>query len=179
MTLPFISLAPVASGNLGLRSPAHGDLEAWTAIRADPEVQAFLGPGNSGPDSAALDLGRHVAQATAGRGSLFVIYTSLDKKPRGYCGAISTPSPDGHLDPEVVIAIHPHHRHGHLASQALPLLFRAIWDAGYDRACGYVDPSNSKSLGLVEKVGMRSLGECIRNGSKQLWYVATKVECGA
>jgi len=157
----------IETPRLRLRGPGEGDLDAFAAMMADPEVGRFKGFGRGASreqswGGLANILGHWVLR---GHG-LFM----AERRDTGeFVGTVGLIEPLGWPGPEISWTLDRRHWGQGLATEAaLAVRGWALGDLGRDRVISLIHPENVASIRVAEKIGGRHredvsfLGEPVR-----------------
>lgn len=138
-----------------LRPPAAKDFAPWAAFLADPVATRFLG----GPHSPA-GAWRNMAMMTgawvvSGYGNFSVI----EKATGRWVGRVGPWQPEGWPGPEVGWAFVPAvWGRGYATEAARRCLTYAFQELGWDRVVHPIDPGNTASIAVAQRIGSVFLG---------------------
>ena len=152
-------MIPVLStARLRLRPFRPGDLDAWAAIVADPEVMRFIGAGGPvGRDVAWRQMAFHLGEwALRGRGS-WAVARRDDGVLIGRAGFLQ---PEGWPGEELAwLFARPSWGHGFATEAVLAARAFGRDQLGAGPLISLIRPDNLRSRRLAERVGARSSGE--------------------
>ena len=138
-----------------LRPPEFGDLEAWAAFMSDPEAMRFLGgpqPRAGAWRSLALMAG---SWAVCGFGNFSVI----EKASGRWIGRCGPWFPVGWPGPEIGWAFdRSAWGKGYATEAARRCLAFAFEELGWDRVVHPIDPGNTASIALAQRIGSSLIG---------------------
>lgn len=148
-----------------LRPVLVSDQTALEAVFCDPEVMRY-GPGAQSPDWVRewIQKCRADAEKNGGLRSWAVVIRTTDTVV-GYCGLLHLPDLDGRPEVEIGYRLAQAHRgHGYATEAAAAVLKHGLEALALKRLVARVDPHNSASIRVVEKLGMRYEREVMLEG---------------
>jgi RimJ/RimL family protein N-acetyltransferase len=154
-SLAWPSVVPVLTdGRLTLRGWTARDADAVLAACQDADTQRWMDvPVPYLPEHAAELVGEHSRRQWSSRhGAPFAIATADTDQVLGACGLVAVN--DEHRVAEVVYAVAPWARGRKVAQRAARLLCDwALRDLGLARLEFYIEPSNTASRAVAERLG--------------------------
>jgi RimJ/RimL family protein N-acetyltransferase len=158
---------PIHAERLTLRVLEPADAEAVFAYRADPGVSRYQGwvPASAAEVRAFIAGLAGIGPDTPGRWFQLGIVLRATGELVGDCGLrVSESEP---REVEVGITVAPAFQRRGLAGEALRALLGFLFDGlGKHRVYGSVDPRNTASLAMLERVGMRREAHFVES----LWF---------
>lgn len=151
---PPIPVPALESERLLLRPFGDADFDAYAAMCADPEVMRYVG------DRAVLsreDAWRQMAML-AGHWQLrgFGMWAVEERATGAFIGRVGLHFPEGWPDREVAWALaRPYWGRGFAFEAARAALTHAFLTLEWERAISLIDPANSRSVRLAERLGER------------------------
>ncbi len=158
---------------LRLRPFRDGDLEPYAALCADPEVMRYVG------DLGVLsreDAWRQMAML-AGHWQLrgFGMWAVEERDTGRFVGRVGLHYPEGWPDREIAWALaRPFWGRGYAVEAARAALTEAFGSLGWSRIISLIDPANSRSIHLAERIGERLERETTVRGHRVAVYALTK-----
>ncbi|HET9251884.1 MAG TPA: GNAT family N-acetyltransferase [Candidatus Eisenbacteria bacterium] len=152
-----------------LRSFTEGDLDAYAAMHADPEVMRYL---NSGTPLSRGDAWRSMA-VMVGHWTLrgFGMWAVEEKSTGAVVGRVGLYEPEGWPGQEVGWALaRAHWGKGYAFEAAEASLDHAFHTLHWPRAISLIDPDNQRSIRLAERLGERFVREVELQGRATLLY---------
>lgn len=149
MTAPVLT-----TERLVLRKPAAEDLDGWAAFAADPETMRFLG----GPVARSIAWRQLCTMAGAWDIAGFAMFSVIDRASGAWVGRIGPWRPDGWPGNEVGWGIAREYAgRGYAYEAAVAAMDYAFDTLGWDRVIHTINPDNSPSIALAERLGSRRL----------------------
>ena len=147
----------ITTERLVLRPYEPGDLEDSVALSTDPEVMRFVGDGVMTREDAAALFGKifGVYETNA-----WEIWAAVSRDDGRFVGHVEIKPRKGADDHEIVYVLAPAAWGRGYATEIAAAVVRYGFDVlGYDRVSATVDSDNAPSIKILEKVGMRKIGE--------------------
>jgi RimJ/RimL family protein N-acetyltransferase len=145
---PELSL-PIETARLRLRRLASGDLAALHAIQSREDVTRWLGWSPRDQEQVRASLAAHIARPFD---EGVVLAIDLDGELIGTANV----AVGEHRQGEIGFMLHPDHQgHGYATEAAAAILELAFGTYGLHRVCGRVEPRNTASVRVLERLGMR------------------------
>jgi RimJ/RimL family protein N-acetyltransferase len=165
--------ATLRSARLLLRPCELADVPALHALWTDPQVRRWLWDDVVIPEAAARDVVRESLASFAERG--FGQWALRDAAPgdaeRALFGAVGLRAFDEGREIELLYALHPSRWGSGLAAEAAgAVLAHAFRGLALPRVAARADAPNHASLRLLERLGMRFLGERLVQGRPTVHY---------
>lgn len=137
-----------------LRPPVAADLDGWAELMDDPEAARFIG-GRMARSPAWRTMAT-VAGAWALNG--FGMFSVIDKASGRWAGRIGPWRPEGWPGTELAWSLHPgFHGRGYAAEAATAAMDWTVDHLGWDEIIHCIDPANTPSKALAERIGSRFL----------------------
>jgi RimJ/RimL family protein N-acetyltransferase len=137
-----------------MRGFTLADFEAYAAASADPEVQRFLG-GPVGPDRAWRSLAMHIGHWELRGYGQWALERREDGRTVGRAGLWN---PEGWFGVEVGWRLdRDAWGHGYATEAAVATLDWAWANLDVDRIISVIDPANTASVRVAERLGMHTL----------------------
>lgn len=152
-----------------LRAFRDGDLDAYAAMCADPEVMRYIGARSV---LSRDDAWRQMAMF-AGHWQLrgFGLWAVEERATGAFVGRVGLYCPEGWPDRELAWTLaRPHWGKGYALEAARAALAYAFETLGWPRVISLVDPDNKRSIRLAERLGERSAGDATVHGARVLVY---------
>jgi RimJ/RimL family protein N-acetyltransferase len=152
-----------------LRAFRDDDLDAYAAMCADPEVMRYIGPRSV---LSREDAWRQMAMF-AGHWQLrgFGLWAVEERATGAFVGRVGLYCPEGWPDRELAWTLaRPHWGKGYALEAARAALAYAFETLGWPRVISLVDPDNTRSIRLAERLGERPAGEATVRGAQVLVY---------
>lgn len=167
----------VETDRLIIRSMQATDLESLAALWADPEVTRFMG-GPRNREEVIKMLKEDLAATPEPAFDLWPVLEKVSGKIVGDCGIIDK-EVDGKTEYEVVyVFARTSWGKGYATEAALALKSYAFQQLGLNRVIALIDPENTKSERVVEKIGFRHEKDTIRpHGNKMKVYALNSANC--
>jgi RimJ/RimL family protein N-acetyltransferase len=163
------------TSRLRLRPFRAEDLDAYAAMCADPQVMRYVGDrGVLGRD----DAWRQMAML-AGHWHLrgFGMWAVEERGSGAFVGRVGLHYPEGWPDREVAWALaRPYWGLGYALEAASAALDEAFGRFGWPRVISLIDPANTRSARLAERLGEREEGEAIVRGHRVAVYALTRAD---
>lgn len=161
----------IETPRLLLREFRTQDLAALHALVADPAVMRFSDGIESEADAGRRLDGYREAYVRHGFGKWAVVHKE-SARVIGYCG-FGIEEFDGQREPELGFRLAPKFWGLGLASEAaLACSQHAFATLGFQRFLGFAHPENIASIRILEKLGMRHLGNRTFHGGPVVVYVS-------
>jgi RimJ/RimL family protein N-acetyltransferase len=153
-----------------LLRPFHqGDLDAYAAMCADPEVMRYIGEGKPLSREGAWRNMAMVAGHWVLRG--FGMWAVEERSSGAFVGRVGLHYPEGWPGKEVGWALaRPHWGKGYAFEAARAALAHAFDVLRWPRAISLIDPENHRSIRLAERLGERVEGEFFLDRRRTLVY---------
>jgi RimJ/RimL family protein N-acetyltransferase len=150
------SLGPVLeTERLILRPPIAEDLDGWTAFGADREATRFLG--GPGPRPVAWRVLTSVAGSWALHG--FGMFSVVEKASSRWIGRVGPWRPEGWPGTEVGWGLLTDAQgRGYASEAAVASIDWAVDHLGWDEVIHTIDPDNSASIALAQRLGSTRRG---------------------
>jgi RimJ/RimL family protein N-acetyltransferase len=162
-------LTELETARLRLRHFRAADLNPYAALCADPEVMRYVG------DRSVLsreDAWRQMAML-AGHWHLrgFGMWAVEERTTGAFVGRVGLHYPEGWPDREVAWALaRPFWGRGYATEAARAALGEAFGRLGWARVISLIDPANTRSVRLAERLGERLEGEATIRGHRVAVY---------
>ena len=162
-------LTELETARLRLRHFRAADLDPYAALCADPEVMRYVG------DRSVLsreDAWRQMAML-AGHWHLrgFGMWAVEERTTGAFVGRVGLYYPEGWPDREVAWALaRPFWGRGYATEAARAALGEAFGRLGWARVISLIDPANTRSVRLAERLGERLEGEATIRGHRVAVY---------
>jgi [ribosomal protein S5]-alanine N-acetyltransferase len=157
---------------LTLRRWSPADAEAYMELYRSPEMFRWLGDGRSQPPTDIRQVRRRLAERAADAGPL-ALWAACEKTTGdviGNCGLLATPEAGG---VELVYHIgRPYWGRGYATEAARACLAYGQGPLHLPRIVALVYPENRASIRVLEKIGMRPMGERSAHGTVLLLFEA-------
>jgi RimJ/RimL family protein N-acetyltransferase len=148
---------PIDTARLRLRRLAPDDLAALHAIHSREDVTRWLYWGPRGEDEVRASLEGHIARPF-GEG----VVLAIDLK--GDLIGTANVAVGEHRQGEIGFMLHPDHQgHGYATEAAEAILELAFDTYGLHRVFGRVEPRNTASARVLERLGMRKEAHLVEN----------------
>jgi RimJ/RimL family protein N-acetyltransferase len=148
---------PIETARLRLRRLVPGDLSALHALHSREDVTRWLYWGPRDEDEVRASLEGHIARASD---EGVVLAIDLDGELIGTANV----AVGEHGQGEVGFMLHPdHHGHGYATEAAAAILELAFGTYGLHRVFGRVEPRNTASVRVLERLGMRKEAHLVEN----------------
>jgi len=165
----------IDTARLRLRPFRDGDLDAYAALCADPEVMRYVG------DRGLLsreDAWRQMAML-AGHWQLrgFGMWAVEERHTGCFVGRVGLHYPEGWPDREIAWALaRPFWGRGYAIEAAHAALAEAFDRLGWSRVISLIDPANTRSVRLAQRIGERLEEEMTVRGRRVAVYALEKSE---
>jgi RimJ/RimL family protein N-acetyltransferase len=162
-------LIVIETSRLRLRAFRDVDLDAYAELCADPEVMRYVG------DRGVLsreDAWRQMAML-AGHWHLrgFGMWAVDERESGAFIGRVGLHYPEGWPDREVAWALaRTFWGRGYALEAARAVLEHAFGRLGWSRVISLIDPANTRSLRLAERLGERLEGNATIRGHRVAVY---------
>jgi RimJ/RimL family protein N-acetyltransferase len=154
---------------LALRAFRAGDIDAWSAMEADPEVRRYRGNNPRTREQAWAAMETSLGQWALRGYGLFALEDVVDGRFVGFAGMLHP------LDwPEAELAYsldRPHWGKGFAAEAASAARDWAFARHGFDRLASFILPENVRSIRVAEKLGAVREGMVELRGFQAEWWV--------
>jgi RimJ/RimL family protein N-acetyltransferase len=160
----------VATGRLRLRAFQASDLDAYAAMRANPEVTRYLGTGRP---STPIDVWRMMA-AYLGQWALHGYGVWACEKIDGgdFIGSVGILHPLNWPEPHILYALdRPYWGQGFATEAARAARDWLFEQFPFPRAASFIRPENRASTRVVQKLGAVREGTYERDGVAYEWWV--------
>jgi RimJ/RimL family protein N-acetyltransferase len=148
---------PIETARLRLRRLVPGDLSALHALHSREDVTRWLYWGPRDEDEVRASLEGHIARASD---EGVVLAIDLDGELIGTANV----AVGEHGQGEIGFMLHPdHHGHGYATEAAAAILELAFGTYGLHRVFGRVEPRNTASVRVLERLGMRKEAHLVEN----------------
>ena len=136
--------------HLILRPPAAEDLDGWAAFHADPEAMRFLG----GVVSRAASWRMLCTMAGAWHIRGFSMFSLIERSSGRWVGRVGPWQPEGWPGTEVGWGVLPEFAgRGYAREAAIASIDFAVEMLHWDEVIHCIDPANSASIKLAERLG--------------------------
>ncbi|WOK35371.1 GNAT family N-acetyltransferase [Sphingomonas sp. C3-2] len=136
--------------HLILRPPAAEDLDGWAAFHADPEAMRFLG----GVVSRAASWRMLCTMAGAWHIRGFSMFSLIERSSGRWVGRVGPWQPEGWPGTEVGWGVLPEFSgRGYAREAAIASIDFAVEMLHWDEVIHCIDPANSASIKLAERLG--------------------------
>lgn len=154
-------MAELSTDRLILRPPIEADFDAWASFDADPQATAFFGGPSERP--AAWTNFATVAGMWALRGhGLFSVF---ERDSGRWVGRVGPWAPEGHPGTEVGWALLPSAwGRGYATEAARAAVDWAFAGLGWTQVIHCIDPANTPSIAVAERLGSGKLREQMKDG---------------
>jgi RimJ/RimL family protein N-acetyltransferase len=140
---------------LVLRPPSADDMDGWAKFAADPDTNRFLG----GPKSRAEAWRSLCTMSGAWTIRGFAMFSMIRRDTGEWIGRTGPWQPEGWPGKEVGWGILREHENKGLAKEAAIASIDYAFDVlGWDDVIHTIDPENSASIALAERLGSVNLG---------------------
>lgn len=147
--------AILQTARLTLRPIALEDFPRWAAMMADPEAAKFLG----GPQPAAVAWRGFMTMAGAWGLTGVSMFSVIERESGLWLGRIGPWQPHGWPGTEVGWGLHPDAQGKGYGVEAATAAIDYAFDAlGWTEVIHCIDPDNSPSQRLAERIGSRNQG---------------------
>jgi RimJ/RimL family protein N-acetyltransferase len=176
-------MTTLTTERLLLRTPTEADIEPLLEMNTDPEVMGYIGDGSLGPvdleSTAGIVARARQGWAENGFGMLSVL--TLDGGE--YAGWVTLAVP--RFLPQILPAVEIGWRfrrgcwgRGYATEAATPLLEFAFAEVALDRVVSIRHPANDRSGRVMEKLGLRVVGEEVvpSHGARVVVHAITREE---
>ena len=148
----------IETERLILRSPRSEDLDAWIGFHADAEVMEHLG-GVQGPELTWRSICTMTGAWTI-RG--FSMFSVIEKATGNWVGRLGPWQPEGWPGTEVGWALARHAwGKGYASEGAVAAIDYAVDILGWDEVIHTIDPANTGSIRVAERLGSRVLRQAM------------------
>jgi len=165
MALPLLPSLPIETERLRLRFTTPADLPALLALQSRDDVTRWLPWGARGEEQIRESLRMKLAATTiAADGDAFTL--AIERKDTGaYAGdVVIWAVSHEHRQGEIGYILHPdHHGRGFATEAVRPLLELGFRCFGMRRIVGRIEPRNTASARVLEKLGMRREAHFVEN----------------
>jgi RimJ/RimL family protein N-acetyltransferase len=152
----------LSTERLVLRPPTEADFEAWAGFDADARATAFFG-GPIGRAAAWTNLAT-VAGMWALRG--YGLFSVFEAQGGRWVGRVGPWAPEGHPGTEVGWALTPSAwGRGYATEAARAAMAWAFDSLGWTEIIHCIDPANTASIAVAERLGSRKLREQQKDGA--------------
>ena len=148
-----------------LRPFRAGDIDALFAIQSRPDVARYLywGPRSRDEVRAALKV-KLASTHLRGEGDVLALAMELTATGEMIGDVILHWVSEAHGQGEIGYVVHPDHAgHGYATESCRPLLRIAFEDLRLHRVIGRLEPGNTASARVLEKLGMRPEAHLVEN----------------
>lgn len=149
-------LSELRTERLLLRPPVESDFDAWADLLGDEEVTRYIGgpqPRSVAWRTMAMHAGSWLLR---GCGLLSVI----DRNTGHWIGRVGPWFPEGWPEPEIGWSfIRSAWGQGFATEAASAVISWTFDNLGWDRVVHYIEPENTSSIAVAERIGSRLLGE--------------------
>jgi RimJ/RimL family protein N-acetyltransferase len=154
---------PIETERLVLRPYEERDLDALHALYSDPDVARWLYYGPATPEESRQKLGRKMAGHTLTEEQGLAAAVELRSGP--YVGDVVLfyMAPAEHRSIELGFSFLPAHQGHGYATEAARALVDWAFRAGFHRVYGRLEPRNTASGRVLEKLGMRQEAHFVEN----------------
>jgi RimJ/RimL family protein N-acetyltransferase len=140
-----------------LRSIVESDLDGWAALVGDPATARYIG----GVVSRSAAWRGMAAMAGSWQLKGFGMFSVVEKATGRWIGRIGPWQPEGWPGPEVGWAlIKEAWGRGYAGEGATAAIEWAFGSLGWTRVIHIIDPQNTASIALAERLGSSDLGPC-------------------
>jgi RimJ/RimL family protein N-acetyltransferase len=148
---------PIETARLRLRRLVPGDLAALHAVQSCEDVTRWLDWSPRDEDQVRASLEAHIARPSD---EGVVLAIDLDGELIGTANV----AVGEHRQGEVGFMLHPDHQgHGYATEAAAAILELAFGTYRLHRVCGHVEPRNTASVRVLERLGMRKEAHLVEN----------------
>jgi RimJ/RimL family protein N-acetyltransferase len=162
-------LTELETVRLRLRPFRAEDLEPYAAMCADPVVMRYVGERGILSREDAWEEMATLAGHWHLRG--FGMWAVEERETGAFVGRVGLHYPEGWPDREVAWALaRPFWGRGYAAEAARVALGEAFGRLGWPRVISLIDPANTRSVRLAERLGERSDGEAVVRGHRVVVY---------
>jgi RimJ/RimL family protein N-acetyltransferase len=154
---------------LTLRAFRPGDIDAWSAMEADPEVRRYRGNNPRTRNEAWEAMERMLGQwALRGYGS-FVLERDADSRFIGFAGVYHPPD---WPEPELAYSLAPEAwGQGYAVEATRAARDWAFARHGFSRLASFILPDNARSIRVAEKLGAQRESTASLRGFEVEWWV--------
>jgi RimJ/RimL family protein N-acetyltransferase len=162
-------LTELETVRLRLRPFRAEDLEPYAAMCADPVVMRYVGERGILSREEAWEEMATLAGHWHLRG--FGMWAVEERETGAFVGRVGLHYPEGWPDREVAWALaRPFWGRGYAAEAARVALGEAFGRLSWPRVISLIDPANTRSVRLAERLGERSEGEAVVRGHRVVVY---------
>ena len=152
-----MSEVQIETDRLILRQPRIEDLPRWTELVGDPDATRYMG-GVQTPNQAWRSMMSMAGAWQLTGVSMFALEEKASGRWIGRCGPWN---PAHWPAPEVGWALHPDASGQGYATEAAQAALRYAFETlGWERVIHVIDPDNTPSIRVAERIGSRLLGPC-------------------
>lgn len=153
MTPPFGPI--LLTERLMLRVPNASDLDRFAEMQADAEAMRFLG----GPTTKS-EAWRHLCSVSgAWLINGYSMFSMIERSTGRWVGRLGPWQPHGWPGPEVGWGVHPDcSGKGYAFEGAIAVMNYAFDVLGWDDVCHTIDPENTRSITLAQRLGSSNRG---------------------
>jgi len=154
-----------------LRPTAAEDLDGWAEMMADPDAARFIG----GQMSRAQAWRMMATMAGSWALNGFGMFSLIEKSSGRWVGRVGPWAPEGWPGTEVGWGLHPRaHGKGYAVEATTATMDWAVDHLGWTRLVHCIDPANTPSIRVAERIGSRfleagKLPEPYQDVEIQLW----------
>lgn len=167
-----VNTPQIRTSRLLLRELRESDFDDYAAMCADPEVMEYLG----GTPMSASDAWRHMAMLMGHWALLGFGTWAVEESATGaFVGRIGLHYPHGWPERELGWTLARGYWGRGLAAEGCRAVLQYVFGTlGWERLISLIDPENSRSIALAERLGARPEGETEVLEHKVIVYVHPK-----
>jgi RimJ/RimL family protein N-acetyltransferase len=154
---------PIETERLVLRPYREDDFDALHATFSDEEVVRWLYEGPATPDDTRLRLARKIAGKELAEGSSLSAAAELRDGTYVADIALFYSTDVRHKSVELGFSCHPAHQGRGYVTEAARAIVDWAFASGMHRVYGRLEPRNTASARVLEKLGMRKEGVLVEN----------------
>jgi len=163
--MPIVIDLPLTTERLDLRPFEQGDFDVLVEIQSRPEVARYLYWEPRGPDEVRQVLERKIAHRSLEQEGDVLELAVVDRATRDMVGDVVLMWRSAeHRQGEVGYTLHPRHQgHGYATESARRMLQLGFEQLGLHRIVGRLEPRNTASARVLERLGMRREAHLLEN----------------
>ena len=155
LTSPAFSAPLLVTERLILRPPLAADFDAFAAMHADADTMRFLG----GPAPRSVAWRQFTAFAGAWQISGYSLFSVIERATGAWVGRVGPWGPEGWPAPEIAYGLAPQYAgRGYAYEAAVAAIDFAIDFLGWDQISHTINPENTASIALAQKLGAQNSG---------------------
>ena len=157
-------LLPIETSRLRLRAFVPEDLEALHAIQSREDIHRWLYSEPCGEDEMREELERRIARVREAPETGVALAVELAATGELLGDVSLTVGPPEHRQAEIGFTLHPgHHGRGYATEAAAAVVALAFRAYDLHRVYGRLEPRNTASARVLEKLGMRREAHLVEN----------------